>query len=231
MRSCGCRPRGCIEQDVSQVQVAHRLRVSPNRPTSGGGAGGPAARRRWRRKGPAARVPADRTQLARLRTALEQGPAAWGWDRGPAVDPGPGHHADRPAVPRALHPARHLILTAPDGLHPAGTVPGRPSVTRPRSPRGGPRLGEGTRLAAATRAWICFEDEAGQNLRPPKARTWAPPRSHPRGRVSGKGSGRVSVAGLVCLRPGARGRLFYRLRVHRAARASAAACPKPITPA
>jgi hypothetical protein len=48
--------------------------------------------------------------------------------------------------------------------------------------------------------------------------------------VSGKGSGRVSVAGLVCLQPGARGHLYYRVRVHRAARASAAACPKPITP-
>ena len=35
-------------------------------------------------------------------------------------------------------------------------------------------LGEGTRLAAATGAYVCFEDEAGQNLRPPKARTWAP---------------------------------------------------------
>ena len=34
-------------------------------------------------------------------------------------------------------------------------------------------------------------------------------------RVSGKGSGRVSVAGLVCLRSGARGRLFYRMRIHR----------------
>ena len=34
-------------------------------------------------------------------------------------------------------------------------------------------------------------------------------------RVSGKGSGRVSVAGLVCLKPGARGRLFYRVRIHR----------------
>lgn len=33
--------------------------------------------------------------------------------------------------------------------------------------------------------------------------------------MSGKGSGRVSVAGLVCLRPGARGRMFYRVRVHR----------------
>ena len=66
-----------------------------------------------------------------------------------------------------------------------------------------------------TGAYVCFEDEAGQNLRPPKARTWAPRGHTPVVRVSGKGSGRVSVAGLVCLRPGARGRLFYRVRVHR----------------
>jgi putative transposase len=76
-------------------------------------------------------------------------------------------------------------------------------------------LGEGTRLAAATGAWIVFEDEAGQNLRPPKARTWAPRGRTPVVRVSGKGSGRVSVAGLVCLKPGARGHLYYRVRVHR----------------
>jgi putative transposase len=76
-------------------------------------------------------------------------------------------------------------------------------------------LGEGTRLAAATGAYVCFEDEAGQNLRPPKARTWARRGHTPVVRVCGKGSGRVSVAGLVCLRPGARGHLFYRVRVHR----------------
>jgi DDE superfamily endonuclease len=75
-------------------------------------------------------------------------------------------------------------------------------------------LGEGSMLAAATGPWICFEDEAGQNLRPPKARTWARRGHTPVVRVCGKGSGRVSVAGLVCLRPGARGRLFYRVRVH-----------------
>ena len=61
-------------------------------------------------------------------------------------------------------------------------------------------MGEGTRLAAATGAWIVFEDEAGQNLRPPKARTWAPRGHTPVVRVCGKGSGRVSVAGLVCLK-------------------------------
>ena len=76
-------------------------------------------------------------------------------------------------------------------------------------------LGEGARLAAATGAWIVFEDEAGQNLRPPKARTWARRGHTPVVRVSGKGSGRVSAAGLVCLKPGARGRLFYRVRLHR----------------
>lgn len=42
-------------------------------------------------------------------------------------------------------------------------------------------LGEGTRLAAATGAWICFEDEADQTLRPPKARTWGRRGPYPRG--------------------------------------------------
>ena len=76
-------------------------------------------------------------------------------------------------------------------------------------------LGQASRLAAATGAFICFEDEAGQNLRPPKARTWAPRGHTPVVRVSGKGTGRVSVAGLACFKPGARSRLFYRTRVHR----------------
>jgi hypothetical protein len=76
-------------------------------------------------------------------------------------------------------------------------------------------VGEGTRLAAETGAYVCFEDEAGQNLRPPKARTWARRGHTPVVRVCGKGSGRVSVAGLVCLKPGARGHLFYRVRIHR----------------
>ena len=34
-------------------------------------------------------------------------------------------------------------------------------------------------------------------------------------RVSGKGSGRVSVAGLACYKPGQPARLFYRTRIHR----------------
>lgn len=76
-------------------------------------------------------------------------------------------------------------------------------------------LGEASRLAAATGAYLCFEDEAGQNLRPPKARTWAPRGHTPVVRVPGRGSGKVSVAGLACYRPGARSRLFYKVRTHR----------------
>ncbi len=56
----------------------------------------------------------------------------------------------------------------------------------------------------------------GAEIGPPKARTWARRGSHSRGRgVRAWGSGRVSVAGLVCLRAGSRGRLLYRMRIHR----------------
>ena len=73
----------------------------------------------------------------------------------------------------------------------------------------------GKRLAAAKGAWICFQDEAGQVLRPPVAKTWARRGHTPVVEVSGKGSGRVSIAGLVCLKPGHRGRLMWRTRLHR----------------
>lgn len=76
-------------------------------------------------------------------------------------------------------------------------------------------LGEGSRLAAATGAWVCGEDEAGQTLRPPKARTWSRRGHTPVVAVSGKGSGRVSIAGLVCYKPDTRPHLFYRMVIHR----------------
>ena len=61
---------------------------------------------------------------------------------------------------------------------------------------------------------MCFEDEAGQSLRPPKARTWARRGHTPVAVVPGKGSGRVSAAGMTCYKPGARSRFFYRIRIH-----------------
>ena len=76
-------------------------------------------------------------------------------------------------------------------------------------------LGQGSRLAAATGAWVCCEDEAGQTLRPPKARTWSRRGHTPVIAVSGKGSGRVSIAGMVCYKPRSRSHLYYKMIIHR----------------
>ncbi|MEV0694679.1 transposase [Streptomyces sp. NPDC050388] len=67
-------------------------------------------------------------------------------------------------------------------------------------------------------AWLVLEDESGQSLRPPKARTWSRRGRSPRVEVSGKGSGRISLAALVCACPGRRTRLIHRMLVHHAGR-------------
>jgi len=72
----------------------------------------------------------------------------------------------------------------------------------------------GKKTAADLGAWLCFEDEAGQSLRPPKGRTWARRGQTPVVRVSGKDSGKVSIAGLVATKPGHPPRVFYRTRTH-----------------
>ena len=70
------------EHNVSPVQVAHRLRVSTKSAYQW--------RRRWRAGGETALMSTGAggavcrlsgVQLARLRAALEGGPAAWGWDQ------------------------------------------------------------------------------------------------------------------------------------------------------
>lgn len=57
-----------------------------------------------------------------------------------------------------------------------------------------------------------FEDEAGQSLTPPRARTWGRRGQTPVVRVRGRGSGRVSMAGMTCYKPGERSRLIYAVR-------------------
>jgi hypothetical protein len=61
-------------------------------------------------------------------------------------------------------------------------------------------------------AFNCFEDEAGQGLRPPKGSTWAPRGARPVV-VRDAGCGQVSIAGVACYRPGDRPHLFYHLLV------------------
>ena len=204
-------------EGVTPPEVARRLRVSCNSAY--------VWRRRWRAGGEAALASEgpggavcrlSGAQLERLRAALEAGPAIWGW----AEDQRWTLARVTTLTGRLFH-VRYTLRGTSYLLHRLGFHPAGPGAPGLGAGRGEDRrvachdLGEGTRLAAAAGAWICFEDEAGQNLRPPKARTWAPRGHTPVVTVCGKGSGRVSVAGLVCLKPGARGHLFYRVRVHR----------------
>ncbi|MFF3919205.1 transposase [Streptomyces sp. NPDC001852] len=75
-------------------------------------------------------------------------------------------------------------------------------------------MGRGKRARAARGGYICFEDEAGFTRRPPKGRTWGRRGVTPQVTVSGRRSGRLSVAGLIAMRPGSRPRLCHRLRTH-----------------
>jgi hypothetical protein len=76
-------------------------------------------------------------------------------------------------------------------------------------------LAAGKSIAAEHGAWIVFEDEAGQSMTPPRARTWGRPDQTPVVRIRGRGSGRVSMAGMTCYKPGQRFRLIYTIREYR----------------
>ncbi|MEV6654958.1 transposase [Streptomyces sp. NPDC051219] len=76
-------------------------------------------------------------------------------------------------------------------------------------------LAAGKREAAGRGAWIAFEDEAGQSMAPPRARTWGRVGRIPVVRVRGRGSGRLSMVGMCCFKPGSRSRLIYGLREYR----------------
>ncbi|MFE2531358.1 transposase [Streptomyces sp. NPDC059371] len=78
--------------------------------------------------------------------------------------------------------------------------------------------GRGKRARAACGGYVCFEDEAGFARRPPRGRTWGRRGRTPVVTVSGRRSGRLSVAGLTAKRPGSRTRLCHRLRTHPAGR-------------
>ena len=160
-------------------------------------------------------MPAHEQQLARLRAALDAGPAASGSEEDQRWT-----LARAAALIARLFHVRYTLRGVSYLLHRTGFSPQVPAHRAAERDEAKIAAWRATtwakvRAAAATGAWICFEDEAGQNLRPPKARTWARRGHTPVVRVCGKGSGRVSVAGLVCLRPGARGHLFYRVRIHR----------------
>lgn len=75
-------------------------------------------------------------------------------------------------------------------------------------------MASGKRLAAASGAWILFEDEAGFSMTPPRARTWGRRGLTPLIRVRGRSRRRTSVAALCCYKPGEKSRLIHRPRHH-----------------
>jgi hypothetical protein len=71
-------------------------------------------------------------------------------------------------------------------------------------------LARDKRTAADLGAWLVFEDESGQGLRPPKGRTWGRRGCTPVVRVTAQNSPRLSLAALLATKPGHRPRLIYR---------------------
>ena len=67
------------------------------------------------------------------------------------------------------------------------------------------------RAVAEQGAWLVFEDESGQGLRPPKGRTWGRRGRTPVVTVTGGSNKRVSLAALIAVRAGSRTRLIYRV--------------------
>ena len=74
----------------------------------------------------------------------------------------------------------------------------------------------GKRTAADLGAWLIFEDESGQGLRPPKGRTWGRRGRTPVVKVTGGHNSQVSLAALICVKPGCAPRLIYRVHRRRA---------------
>jgi hypothetical protein len=60
----------------------------------------------------------------------------------------------------------------------------------------------GKRTAADLGAWLVFEDESGQGLKPPKGRTWGRRGQTPVVTVTGGSSKRRSLAALIAVKPG-----------------------------
>src|SRR4051812_5779416 len=183
---------------------------------------------RWRRalaaggrpalasKGPGgARCRLNPAQLDELQVLLDAGPAAWGWTdqcwtlpRIAAVVPS--------AVRGGLHPARGGPVAAPARLERAGPVSARGRARRAADHRlAGGDLAADKTTAADLGAWLVFEDESGQGLRPPTGRTWGRRGRTPVVRVTAAISPRLSVAALVAVKPGSRPRLLYRTHRHR----------------
>ena len=111
------------------------------------------------------------------------------------------------------HAGRDGCAVAPDRVEcPGPGPPGRQAGRGEDCQVAGGDLAGGKRTAAYLGAWLVFEDESGQGLRPPKGRTWGRRGHTPVVRVTGGHNTRVSLAALIATRPGHPVRLIYRTR-------------------
>ena len=202
-----------IEAGASDREVAKRFRVSR------------LSASRWRRalatggrdalatKGAGgAKCKLSDAQLAELEAAPDAGPAAHGWGEDQCWTLARTAEVVRRRVPRGVHAGRDGPAAAPDRLERPG-----PREAGGGAGRGGGHRVEGRDVARYKRrvaegAWLVFEDESGQGLRPPKGRTWWRRGRTPAVAVTGGHNKRVSLAALIAVREGQRPRLTCRVR-------------------
>jgi hypothetical protein len=162
-----------------------------------------------------ARCKLSPARLAELEAVLDAGPAAQGWNEDQCWT-----LARIAEVVRRRFGVEYTLAGMDLLLHRMGVERAGPGPAGRRAGRGGDCPVAGGDLAGVKRtaadlgAWLCFEDESGQGLRPPRGRTWGRRGQTPVVRVTGGSNRRVSLAALICVKPGCRPRLIY--RVHRA---------------
>lgn len=204
-----------FELGARPAEVARELRVTPMsagrwyRDWEAGGAAGLLS------KGPGG-LPwrLEDRQLARLEAALRAGPAAHGWDDqcwtgarvAEVIERMFGVHYTPRGATLLLH---RMGWSVQQPVHRA--VERDEEAIRRWREDVWPEILE---KAAAEGAWVGFEDEAGVCLHPPKGRTWARRGCTPLVPVSARRGDRISVAGMVCVKPGEASRLACRVRVH-----------------
>src|SRR6266705_2250855 len=92
---------------------------------------------------------------------------------GSVLDAGKDRRGGAPPVRRGLHLGGAGPAVAPDRVECAGSRPPGRRAGRSQDCRlEGGDLARHKRTAADLGAWLVFEDESGQGLRPPKGRTW-----------------------------------------------------------
>ncbi|WP_435226155.1 IS630 family transposase [Streptomyces sp. Tue6028] len=180
-------------------------------------------RRAWRElgeagllsKGSPGRPLLSEAQIARLDGELERGPLAHGW-----ADQRWTLARIKTMIGRLFHVSYTVEgtwrLLKRHGW--SWQQPARRALERDDDAVEGVEEGDlaaGKSTAAEREAWILFEDEAGQSMTPPRARTWGRIGQTPVVRVRGRGSGRMSMAGMACYKPGERSRLIYSIREYR----------------